>query len=80
MSADPKVVPLQKAPDLTPGDVAISEDRLALRFVEVHGQRYRYVPGWGRVDWTGTRWRRDVSLQLQRQKPTPTRWTAWVCG
>ena len=63
MSADPKVVPLQKAPDLTPGDVAISEDRLALRFVEVHGQRYRYVPGWGRVDWTGTRWRRDVSLQ-----------------
>jgi putative DNA primase/helicase len=57
------VVPLAAVPQFTLGDVALSEDALALRFVAAHATSYRFVPGWGWMTWTGTHWQRDLALR-----------------
>ncbi|MGI8570377.1 MAG: hypothetical protein ACR2KT_15670 [Methylocella sp.] len=40
-----------------------TEDRLALDFARQHSHELRYVPKWNRwLEWTGTRWRFDDTL------------------
>ena len=36
-----------------------SEDVLAIKFTELHGDDLRYVPTWGWLRWDGQRWERD---------------------
>lgn len=40
----------------------VTEDELALSFVDLLGKDYRYVPGWGWMHAEPTRWVRDVKL------------------
>lgn len=45
---------------------AFSEGRLAVEFVESHGQRVRYVPEWGKwFLWDGKRWQDDKMRHVQ---------------
>jgi putative DNA primase/helicase len=42
-----------------------SEDSLALRFAELHGDKLRYVAAWGKwLTWTGTHWHFENTLAV----------------
>lgn len=44
--------------------VRFSEDELAATFADRHREHWRYVAGWGQwLNWTGTVWRREETLQ-----------------
>jgi putative DNA primase/helicase len=51
-------------PSLEPGPDRYSEDALASRFTERHGQELRYVAAWGRwLWWDGQRWHPEDTLR-----------------
>ena len=54
------------APDATATrDTEYSDDALALRFTDRHGEDLRYTAGWSRWNiWCGTRWMPDATLQV----------------
>jgi hypothetical protein len=42
-----------------------SEDRLALHFVDLHGNTFRYVAAWGKwFRWTGSYWEHENTLAV----------------
>jgi putative DNA primase/helicase len=58
-----------------------SEDALALRFTERHGEDLRYVASWGRwLCWDGTRWREDSTLSVFDRARNVCRATASQCA
>ncbi len=64
MQSKERVVNLaERALQLQTGLGMLSEDELALRFVERFGNDYRSVPGWGWVHFEGTHWTRDTRLR-----------------
>jgi putative DNA primase/helicase len=47
------------------GTAEFSEDALALRFTQRHGEDWRYVAAWGHwFAWTGTHWQRENTLKV----------------
>ena len=43
----------------------VTEDALALRFTQRHGEDWRYVAAWGQwFVWTGTHWQRENTLKV----------------
>ena len=57
------VVSLAPTGQASRGETAVSEDSLALRFVDEFQGTYLFSPGLGWLRWDGTRWTRDVELR-----------------
>ena len=38
------------------GDIVWSDNRLSREFIVLHGERLRWVPAWGWLEWAGSRW------------------------
>src|SRR5205085_12062770 len=58
-----------------------TEDALALKFTQRHGDDWRYVAAWGQwLFWTGTHWQRENTLKVYDLARIVCREAAAACG
>jgi putative DNA primase/helicase len=89
-----KIVPIDRDPSYEPPGASLcddhaedilspefSEDRLALRFADRHGNDLRYVAAWGKwFAWTGTHWEIENTLAVFDMARTICREAAAECN